>query len=236
MPGGREVFARVWEARIGRVPLLLLDADIEANDDELRQITDRLYGGDQAHRIKQEILLGIGGVRAINAYAAATGHPVPEVFHMNEGHAGFLGLERIRALIADDGLTFAEALCTVRAGTVFTTHTPVPAGIDRFPMDLVHHYLDPDDDRDVPAAARADRGRGAGAGRRGRPDPVQHGAHGAAVGPTRQRRRPAARPGVPGDVRPAVPGLRAGRGADRVGDQRCAPADLGGQGDVRRRR
>ncbi len=65
---------------------------------------------------------------------------------MNEGHAGFLGLERISALIADDGLTFTEALCTVRAGTVFTTHTPVPAGIDRFPMDLVHHYLDPDDD------------------------------------------------------------------------------------------
>ncbi len=145
MPGGREVFARVWEARIGRVPLLLLDADIEANDDELRQITDRLYGGDQAHRIKQETLLGIGGVRAIKAYAAATGHPVPEVFHMNEGHAGFLGLERIRALIAEEGLTFAEALCTVRAGTVFTTHTPVPAGIDRFPMDLVHHYLDPDE-------------------------------------------------------------------------------------------
>ena len=144
MPGGRELTARIWVAKVGRVPLLLLDTDIEANDDELRQITDRLYGGDQAHRIKQEILLGVGGVRAINAYAAATGHPLPEVFHMNEGHAGFLGLERIRSLMSSDGLTFDEALSTVRAGTVFTTHTPVPAGIDRFPMDLVQHYLDPD--------------------------------------------------------------------------------------------
>ena len=146
MPGGRDLVARIWEAKIGRVPLLLLDADIEANDDELRQITDRLYGGDQAHRIKQEILLGVGGVRAVNAYAKATGHPAPEIFHMNEGHAGFLGLERIRALIADEGLTLSEALSAVRAGTVFTTHTPVPAGIDRFPMDLVKHYLDPDAD------------------------------------------------------------------------------------------
>ncbi len=145
MPGGRDLVARIWEAKIGRVPLLLLDADIEANDDELRQITDRLYGGDQAHRIKQEILLGVGGVRAVNAYAEVTGHPAPEIFHMNEGHAGFLGLERIRSLIADEGLSFSEALSAVRAGTVFTTHTPVPAGIDRFPMDLVKHYLDPDD-------------------------------------------------------------------------------------------
>ena len=144
MPGGRLLTARIWCAQVGRVPLLLLDADIEANDDFLRATTDRLYGGDQDHRIKQEILLGIGGVRAVLAYAEATGHPVPEVFHMNEGHAGFLGLERINSLIADHGLTCPEALSAVRAGTVFTTHTPVPAGIDRFPVDLVRHYLDPD--------------------------------------------------------------------------------------------
>ena len=144
MPGGRLLTARIWCAQVGRVPLLLLDADIEANDDFLRGTTDRLYGGDQDHRIKQEILLGIGGVRAVLAYAEATGHPVPEVFHMNEGHAGFLGLERINSLIADHGLTCPEALSAVRAGTVFTTHTPVPAGIDRFPVDLVRHYLDPD--------------------------------------------------------------------------------------------
>ena len=142
MPGGRQLTARIWAAQVGRVPLLLLDADNEANDDFLRQTTDRLYGGDQDHRIKQEILLGIGGARAVHLYAGATGHAMPEVFHMNEGHAGFLGLERIRSLIADHGLTFSEALSAVRAGTVFTTHTPVPAGIDRFPVDLVRHYLD----------------------------------------------------------------------------------------------
>ena len=144
MPGGRELTARIWQASVGRVPLLLLDADSELNDDELRSTTDRLYGGDQDHRIKQEILLGVGGVRAVNAFAQATGHPLPEVFHMNEGHAGFLGLERIRSLIASDGLTCNEAVSAVRAGTVFTTHTPVPAGIDRFPVDLVRHYLDVD--------------------------------------------------------------------------------------------
>ena len=145
MPGGRALTARIWQARVGRVPLLLLDADIEANDDELRATTDRLYGGDQDHRIKQEILLGIGGVRAVNAYCDVSGHPRPEVFHMNEGHAGFLGLERIASLIAEHGLTSAEALSAVRAGTVFTTHTPVPAGIDRFPVDMVRHYLDGDE-------------------------------------------------------------------------------------------
>ena len=155
--------------------------------------TDRLYGGDQDHRIKQEILLGIGGVRAVRAFAAATGHPLPEVFHMNEGHAGFLGLERINSLIAEHGLTFAEALSAVRAGTVFTTHTPVPAGIDRFPVDLVRHYLDPDGNGDVPAAARPGGRRGARARRRGRPEPVQHGAHGSAAGPAGERGGQAAR-------------------------------------------
>ncbi|MBM9466841.1 alpha-glucan family phosphorylase [Nakamurella leprariae] len=144
MPGGRTLAARVWLAQVGRVPLLLLDADIEENDDHLRQVTDRLYGGDQDHRIKQEILLGIGGVRAINAWCRITGHARPEVFHMNEGHAGFLGVERISELIAAEGVTFDEGLAAVRAGNVFTTHTPVPAGIDRFPVDLVRHYLDGD--------------------------------------------------------------------------------------------
>ncbi len=145
MPGGRQLTARIWQAQVGRVPLLLLDADNEDNDDELRGTTDKLYGGDQDHRIKQEILLGVGGVRAVTAFAAATGSPLPEVFHMNEGHAGFLGLERISALIASAGLSLSEAVTTVRAGTVFTTHTPVPAGIDRFPVDMVRHYLDGDE-------------------------------------------------------------------------------------------
>ena len=144
MPGGRTLRARVWVASVGRVPLLLLDADIEENDPDLRQITDRLYGGDAEHRIRQEILVGIGGVRAVRAFCGLTGHPAPEVFHTNEGHAGFLGLERIRELVADAGLDFEQALATVRAGTVFTTHTPVPAGIDRFPVGLVEHYFTAD--------------------------------------------------------------------------------------------
>ncbi len=141
MPGDRVLLARVWIAQVGRVPLLLLDSDIGANDPELRAVTDRLYGGDQDHRIKQEILAGIGGVRAVRAYCDARGRPQPEVFHTNEGHAGYLGMERIRELITEQRLDFDTALAAVRAGTVFTTHTPVPAGIDRFPVDLVRHYF-----------------------------------------------------------------------------------------------
>lgn len=141
MPGHRTLTARVWIAQVGRVPLLLLDSDIAENDEELRGVTDRLYGGDQDHRIKQEILAGVGGVRAVRAYTRIAGLPDPEVFHMNEGHAGFLGAERIRELVTGAGLDFDEALAAVRAGTVFTTHTPVPAGIDRFPAELVRHYF-----------------------------------------------------------------------------------------------
>ncbi|MEN3263376.1 MAG: glycogen phosphorylase [Pseudonocardia sp.] len=149
MPAGRTLRARVWQAAVGRVPLLLLDSDIEENEPDFRGITDRLYGGDQDHRIRQEILVGIGGVRAVRAFCAVTGHPEPEVFHTNEGHAGYLGLERIRELQnrsaegtgAGRALSFDEAVAAVRAGTVFTTHTPVPAGIDRFPVDMVRHYF-----------------------------------------------------------------------------------------------
>ncbi|MFF5987973.1 alpha-glucan family phosphorylase [Prauserella flavalba] len=141
MPGGRELHAQIWKASVGRVPLLLLDTDVEGNDEDLRGVTDRLYGGDANHRIRQEILAGIGGMRAVRRYCELTGHPQPEVFHTNEGHAGFLGLERAREILADGRLSFDEALSTVRAGTVFTTHTPVSAGIDRFPVDLVQHYF-----------------------------------------------------------------------------------------------
>ncbi|HEX3791236.1 MAG TPA: alpha-glucan family phosphorylase [Pseudonocardiaceae bacterium] len=144
MPGGRLLHTRIWLARVGRIPLLLLDCDTEQNDDDLRGFTDRLYGGDQDHRIRQEILAGIVGVRAVRRYCELTGHPQPSVFHTNEGHAGFLGLERIRELIAGGELDFEQALNVVRAGTVFTTHTPVPAGIDRFPVDLVGHYFGDD--------------------------------------------------------------------------------------------
>ncbi len=140
MPDAAQLRARVWVAEVGRIPLLLLDSDIPENEHELRSVTDRLYGGDQEHRIKQEILAGIGGVRAIRAFTEIEGLPTPEVFHMNEGHAGFLGVERIRELI-DSGLDFDTALTVVRSSTVFTTHTPVAAGIDRFPVEMVKRYF-----------------------------------------------------------------------------------------------
>lgn len=141
MPESRMLRARVWIAQVGRIPLLLLDSDIPENDHDMHNVTDRLYGGDQEHRIKQELLAGIGGVRAIRAFTALEGRPAPDVFHMNEGHAGFLGVERIRELMLTDGLDFDTALTVVRASTVFTTHTPVSAGIDRFPVELVRRYF-----------------------------------------------------------------------------------------------
>ncbi|ORV83565.1 glycosyltransferase family 1 protein [Mycolicibacterium iranicum] len=143
LPGGAKLHARIWIAQVGRIPLLLLDSDIPENEHDLRSVTDRLYGGDQEHRIRQEILAGIGGVRAIRAFTEVEGLPAPEVFHMNEGHAGFLGAERIRELI-EAGLDFDTALTVVRASTVFTTHTPVAAGIDRFPVDMVQRYFGPE--------------------------------------------------------------------------------------------
>nr|WP_202447618.1 glycosyltransferase family 1 protein [Streptomyces sp. SID5468] len=141
LPGGRSLRARIWKAQVGRVPLLLLDSDVEENNQSEREVTDRLYGGGSEHRLLQEMLLGIGGVRAVRAYCRLTGHPEPEVFHTNEGHAGFLGLERIRELSASGGLDFDAALEAVRAGTVFTTHTPVPAGIDRFDRELIGRHF-----------------------------------------------------------------------------------------------
>ena len=133
---GETLVAQVWKATVGRTPLYLLDADIPENPEPLQLVTDRLYGGDVEHRLRQEILLGVGGVRALGALGIDV-----QVFHTNEGHAGFLGLERIRHHMESDGLSFPEALEAVRAGAVFTTHTPVPAGIDRFPRELIERYF-----------------------------------------------------------------------------------------------
>ena len=144
LPDGPDLVARILVAQVGRVPLLLLDSDIEENSAHYRDVTDRLYGGNSEHRLRQELLLGVGGVRALRVWSRITGDPAPEVFHTNEGHAGFLGIERIRELtVAEDGprLDFDTALEVSRAGTVFTTHTPVPAGIDRFPRELVSQYF-----------------------------------------------------------------------------------------------
>ena len=142
LAGGRVLAARIWVARVGRIPLLLLDSGVEENGPAEREVTDRLYGGGGEYRLQQEMLLGIGGVRALRAYCKISQAPTPTVFHTNEGHAGFLGLERIRELMHENsGLDFEAALEATRGGTVFTTHTPVPAGIDRFPMSLIEQYF-----------------------------------------------------------------------------------------------
>src|SRR5690606_17847221 len=116
LPDERVLHAQIWVAQVGRVPLLLLDSDVADTDSAARDVTDRLYGGGTDHRLLQELLLGVGGVRAIRAFCRIPGSPEPEVFHTNEGHAGFLGLERIREL-TEQRLSFDEALEVVRAGT-----------------------------------------------------------------------------------------------------------------------
>ncbi|MCC7429900.1 alpha-glucan family phosphorylase [bacterium] len=132
----RNVIARIWKVEVGRVQIYLLDTDIQLNSDFDRAITRKLYGGDQNTRISQEILLGIGGVRALNALGIN-----PSVWHMNEGHSAFLGLERIRQFIHSRHLTFEQALEAVASSTLFTTHTPVPAGNDAFSFSLMENYF-----------------------------------------------------------------------------------------------
>lgn len=133
---GRTVTVKVWRVTIGHVTLVLLDTDLDANAADDRDITHRLYGGDRKDRIEQEIILGIGGVRAL----AALGHK-PTVWHINEGHAAFLVLERMRAMV-QQGIDFPTAQEAVAANTVFTTHTPVPAGHDHFAEDMMTHYFE----------------------------------------------------------------------------------------------
>jgi starch phosphorylase len=133
---GRSVFAKIWKAQVGRVPLYLLDTNIDSNSAADRDITDQLYGGDAEMRIQQEILLGIGGYRALDRLGLT-----PTVYHLNEGHSAFLTLERLRRFIEKEGLSFHEAREAASAGTVFTTHTAVAAGIDLFAPELVEKYL-----------------------------------------------------------------------------------------------
>ena len=132
----RDVYARVWELQVGRVKLYLLDTDIPENNAEDRLITAELYGGDLEMRMRQEIVLGIGGVKALAALGIA-----PDVFHMNEGHSAFLALERVRLSVIEKKLDFYSALQVVAAANVFTTHTPVPAGNDSFPREMMRRYF-----------------------------------------------------------------------------------------------
>ena len=133
---GRTLTARIWKVAVGRTDLYLLDTDYEANIPEDRSVTHQLYGGDWENRLKQELLLGIGGVRALRALGIN-----PQIYHCNEGHAAFTGLERLREYIQNDGLDFSEALEVVRASSLFTTHTPVPAGHDAFDEPMLGRYI-----------------------------------------------------------------------------------------------
>ena len=134
---GHPVYAQVWRVQVGRVPLYLLDTHVDANENEWdRNITEQLYGGDNEVRLRQEIVLGIGGYRALEALGLK-----PTVFHMNEGHSAFLSLEHVRRIMEQRGLSFHEARELAEASCVFTTHTPVPAGHDYFSPDLMRKYL-----------------------------------------------------------------------------------------------
>ena len=133
---GRALHAKIWKLEVGRVPLYLLDTDIPENNHEDKDITAQLYGGDWENRLKQEFLLGVGGVRALQLLGYQ-----PDVYHYNEGHAAFAGLERLRILVQDSNITFDEAIEVVRANSLFTTHTPVAAGHDVFTEDLVRIYF-----------------------------------------------------------------------------------------------
>ncbi|MCF6342515.1 MAG: alpha-glucan family phosphorylase, partial [Bacteroidales bacterium] len=133
---GRNVTAKAWKVNVGRIPLYLLDTDIEENNAEDRHITNRLYGGNSEHRLKQEMLLGLGGVRLIQKLGLQ-----PKVYHLNEGHSAFSGLERIRQLMDSEGLDLHSAVEVVKSSSLFTTHTPVPAGHDAFEEHLMRAYL-----------------------------------------------------------------------------------------------
>ncbi|HEY8201334.1 MAG TPA: alpha-glucan family phosphorylase, partial [Actinomycetota bacterium] len=133
---GTPTALRLWKVQVGRVPLWLLDSGVESNGPDERSITDRLYRSEMEHRLRQEIVLGVGGCVALDALGLR-----PEVYHLNEGHAGFLALERIRRLVVEEGHSFAEAVDAARPGLIFTTHTPVPAGIDMFSRELMQRYF-----------------------------------------------------------------------------------------------
>lgn len=133
---GRNLYARIWRVDVGRIPLYLLDTDFADNNEEDRKTTNALYGGDNENRLKQEILLGIGGMRMLQILGIK-----PTIFHLNEGHAAFLNLERLRRLMEDRNISFTTAVEVIRSSSLFTTHTPVPAGHDSFSEDLMRRYF-----------------------------------------------------------------------------------------------
>lgn len=133
---GRNIYARLWRVDVGRTELYLMDTDFEDNLPEDRQVTYHLYGGDWENRLKQELLLGVGGIRVLRALGIHA-----DIYHCNEGHAAFTGLERLREYISEENLSYSEALEVVRSSSLFTTHTPVPAGHDAFSEDMLRTYM-----------------------------------------------------------------------------------------------
>jgi starch phosphorylase len=211
---GRPVVARLWRAAVGRVTLVLLDTNVPENPRDLQNITDELYGGDSELRLRQEIVLGIGGVRALAALGLE-----PRVYHLNEGHCAFLVLERIRQLMRERGLSFAEAREVVITSTVFTTHTPVPAGIDVFHPDLVERHLAPfRQELGLGREALLDLGP---ARQRGRA--LQHAGPGHPRVELRQRREPPPCAGLAGDVARDLAGRAGGRDPHHARDERRPP-------------
>ena len=221
--------ARVWRTAVGRTTLLLLDSNVEGNSPEDRELTARLYGGDDRIRIRQELLLGIGGVRALAELGIS-----PGVIHLNEGHSAFAALELIRRRMEMEGISVEEATRRVASQVVFTTHTPVPAGHDRFAPELVEEHLGPLRDSvgmsydSFLALGRVNPVRPA----RG----LLHDGPRAEVLSSRQCRVVAARPGVACDVDAAVPGRARGAHPDRTRHQRRAREHVAGTADAPRLR
>ena len=219
------ISARVWQLSIGRNTLLLLDSNVEGNQPEDRELTSRLYGGDDRVRIRQELLLGVGGVRALAALGIA-----PGVLHLNEGHSAFAPLEVVRQRMVVEGVDAWEALRRVAAQVVFTTHTPVPAGHDRFSRRARRRAPRP--------AARIARRRSRTLPRPRPRQPARrqrdllHDGPRAQVVPPRQRGLLAARPGLARDVEPALSRSQRGSRADRPHHQRRARADLARAADA----
>ena len=202
------LLARVWKLAVGRNTLLLLDSDVAGNQLEDRDLTSRLYGGDDRVRIRQELLLGVGGVKALTALGIS-----PGVMHLNEGHSAFAALELACQRMATEGIGAAEALRRISSQVVFTTHTPVPAGHDRFSADLVDEHLGP-----LRGAMDMTHARSPGAGAhqslRRKRRLLHDGARAEAVAP-RERRLVASRPGLTRHVDAALSGTIGRTSADR---------------------